>query len=72
MADAVLRAHDPPVPQIEWLTIAQACDRASVSRRTIYNWLHAGKLQTCRTAGGTLRIAAGSLFRDDAASSGAK
>jgi excisionase family DNA binding protein len=45
------------------LNIAQAADYAGVSRRTIYNWLHAGKLDYIRTAGGSVRIFPESLYR---------
>ncbi len=46
-----------------WVTIAQACGIAGVSRRTIYNWLKAGRLVVQRTAGGAVRIERTSLFR---------
>lgn len=45
------------------VTIDQAMVLAGVSRRTIYNWLEAGKVEHCRTAGGRVRIYADSLFR---------
>lgn len=45
------------------LSIAQASDRAGVTRRTIYNWMAAGKVAYMRTAGGSVRIYADSLFR---------
>jgi excisionase family DNA binding protein len=45
------------------LNISQAATLAGVSRRTIYNWLHDGKLEYARTAGGAIRIVATSLFR---------
>lgn len=45
------------------LTITQAMQRADVSRRTIYNWLEADKVQYVRTAGGSVRIYEDSLFR---------
>jgi excisionase family DNA binding protein len=45
------------------LNIYQAMARCQVSRRTIYNWLHAGKLQYVRTAGGSVRIFEDSLWR---------
>jgi excisionase family DNA binding protein len=35
-----------------------------VSRRTIYNWISAGKVEYVRTAGGAIRIFADSLWRD--------
>ena len=38
------------------LTILQAAASIGVSRRTIYNWLHDGKLEFVRTAGGQIRI----------------
>ena len=50
-----------------WFTIKQACLAAQVSRRTIYNWLAAGRLETVRTAGGSLRINPASLFKPAAA-----
>lgn len=46
------------------LTILQACAEAQVSRRTIYNWINAGKVEYVRTAGGAVRIFADSLWRD--------
>jgi excisionase family DNA binding protein len=45
------------------VTIPQACDLVQVSRRTIYNWLNAGKLLYVRTAGGSVRIYTHTLFR---------
>jgi excisionase family DNA binding protein len=45
------------------ISIAQACTLVSVSRRTIYNWIDAGKIEYVRTAGGSIRIFADSLFR---------
>lgn len=44
------------------VNIMQACDIAGVSRRTIYNWLGAGKLEYVRTAGGAVRIYRDTLF----------
>jgi predicted site-specific integrase-resolvase len=38
-----------------------------VSRRTIYNWISAGKVEYVRTAGGSIRIFADTLWRDAAA-----
>jgi predicted site-specific integrase-resolvase len=35
-----------------------------VSRRTIYNWISAGKVEYVRTAGGSIRIFADTLWRD--------
>lgn len=46
------------------LSIMQACEVVGVSRRTIYNWIAAGKVQYVRTAGGAIRIFADSLWRE--------
>ena len=45
------------------LTIMKACEVVGVSRRTIYNWIAAGKVEYVRTAGGSIRIFADSLWR---------
>jgi excisionase family DNA binding protein len=45
------------------ISIAQACASVGVSRRTIYNWMSAGKVQYVRTAGGAVRIYEDSLWR---------
>lgn len=50
------------------LSIMKACEAVSVSRRTIYNWISAGKVEYVRTAGGSIRIFADTLWRDAAAS----
>ena len=58
------------------LSIMKACEVVGVSRRTIYNWISAGKVEYVRTAGGSIRIFADSLWRspgvsvDTAASTG--
>jgi excisionase family DNA binding protein len=46
------------------VTIMKACELVSVSRRTIYNWLAAGKLDYRRTAGGSVRIFVDTLWRE--------
>ena len=46
------------------LSILQACQHVGVSRRTIYNWINSGKVEYVRTAGGSVRIFADSLWRD--------
>ena len=46
------------------LTVKQASDVAGVSRRTLYNWMDAHKVQFIRTAGGKRRIFQDTLFRD--------
>ena len=48
------------------LSIMKACEAVGVSRRTIYNWISAGKVEYVRTAGGSIRIFADSLWRDPA------
>ena len=35
------------------LSIMKACEAVGVSRRTIYNWISAGKVEYVRTAGGS-------------------
>ena len=46
------------------LSIMKACEEVGVSRRTIYNWIAAGKVEYVRTAGGSIRIFADSLWRN--------
>lgn len=45
------------------LSIMKACEVVGVSRRTIYNWIAAGKVEYVRTAGGSIRIFADTLWR---------
>jgi excisionase family DNA binding protein len=45
------------------LSIMQTCAEIGVSRRTIYNWISAGKLEYKRTPGGSIRIFADTLLR---------
>ena len=52
------------------LSIMKACEAVGVSRRTIYNWISAGKVEYVRTAGGSIRIFADTLWRDAGAPSG--
>jgi excisionase family DNA binding protein len=54
------------------LSIMKACEVVGVSRRTIYNWISAGKVEYVRTAGGSIRIFADSLWRDAQAPDKAK
>jgi excisionase family DNA binding protein len=49
------------------LSIMKACEAVGVSRRTIYNWISAGKVEYVRTAGGSIRIFADTLWRDGGA-----
>ena len=46
----------------EMVSIKQAQALVGVSRRTIYNWLKAGKLRYRRTASGSIRIDQASLW----------
>jgi len=46
------------------VSIPRACELVGVSRRTIYNWIAAGKIQYIRTAGGSVRIFADTLWRE--------
>ena len=46
------------------LSITKACELVGVSRRTIYNWISGGKVEYVRTAGGSVRIFADTLWRD--------
>jgi excisionase family DNA binding protein len=45
------------------LTILEVCNEVGVSRRTVYNWMTAGKVEYIRTAGGSVRIYEDSLYR---------
>lgn len=51
------------------LSIMKACEVVGVSRRTIYNWIAAKKVEYIRTAGGSIRIYADTLWRDASAPS---
>lgn len=41
----------------------KCCEVVGVSRRTIYNWINAGKVEYVRTAGGSIRVFADTLWR---------
>ena len=56
----------------ETLTIMKACEVVGVSRRTIYNWISAGKVEYVRTAGGSIRIFADSLWRSSTPEAGVR
>jgi excisionase family DNA binding protein len=45
------------------ISIMRACEVVGVSRRTIYNWIAGGKIEYVRTAGGSVRIFADTLWR---------
>lgn len=38
------------------VSVTHACEIVSVSRRTLYNWIQAGKVRTKRTIGGGVRV----------------
>jgi excisionase family DNA binding protein len=48
------------------VSIMKACELVGVSRRTIYNWIAAGKVEYVRTAGGSIRLFVDSLWREPA------
>ena len=52
------------------LSIMKACEAVGVSRRTIYHWISAGKVEYVRTAGGSVRIFADTLWREPGKSAG--
>jgi len=47
------------------VSIMKACEMVGVSRRTIYNWIAANKVEYLRTAGGSIRIFVDTLWRND-------
>lgn len=49
------------------ISIMKACELVGVSRRTIYNWIAAGKVEYVRTAGGSIRIYVDTLWREGSA-----
>jgi excisionase family DNA binding protein len=51
------------------VSIMKACEMVGVSRRTIYNWIAAGKVEYVRTAGGSIRIFTDTLWRQPDGSS---
>lgn len=52
------------------ISIMKACELVGVSRRTIYNWISSGKIEYVRTAGGSVRIFADTLWREPDADTG--
>ena len=48
------------------ISIRKACELVDVSRRTIYNWMVSGKVESVRTAGGSVRIFVDTLWRPPA------
>ena len=49
------------------ISIMKACELVGVSRRTSYNWIAGGKVEYVRTAGGSVRIFADTLWREPSA-----
>ena len=47
------------------ISIMKACELLGVSRRTIYNWIAAKKVEYVRTAGGSIRIFVDTLWRQE-------
>lgn len=50
----------------ELLPITRVCETINVSRRTIYNWMYGGKLESVRTVSGSVRILADSMWLNKA------
>jgi predicted DNA-binding transcriptional regulator AlpA len=48
----------------ETVNMRQAMAKVGVSRRTIYNWIKAGKVERIYTAGGSPRIYVDTLLRE--------
>ena len=46
------------------VSIMKACEMVGVSRRTIYNWIAANKVEYLRTAGGSIRIFVDTSWRE--------
>lgn len=46
------------------VSISKAGELVGVSRRTIYNWMAVEKVEYVRTAGGSVRIFADTLWRE--------
>jgi|GEM_PF-5237468 len=46
------------------VSINQACELVELSRRALYNWITDGKVEHVRTAGGSIRIFADTLYLD--------
>lgn len=67
MEQQTQQAQQPQAPQAaerKLVSIMRACIIAGVSRRTIYNWLKAGKLTPYTTVSGATRIDASELVQE--------
>jgi excisionase family DNA binding protein len=58
-----IRAQEARNVERQTVSIMKACELVGVSRRTIYNWIAAGKVEYVRTAGGSIRIFVDTLWR---------
>ncbi len=54
MGDPNLVPFEPRIGRS--VSLEQACQILQVSRRTVYNWIRDGRLQTIRTLGGSQRV----------------
>jgi excisionase family DNA binding protein len=55
-------SYGPFEPRIgRSVSLDQACQILQVSRRTVYNWIREGRLQTIRTLGGSQRVLVASV-----------
>ncbi len=67
MEQQTQQVQQPQAPQVaerKLVTIMHACRIAGVSRRTIYNWLQAGKLTPYTTVSGATRIDSAELVQE--------
>ena len=55
----------------DFLTISRAARVSGVCRRTIYNYVEEGRIQTIRVAGKTTRVCLGCLVKFDSEPEGA-
>lgn len=58
------QAQESQPTERKLVSIMRACSIAGVSRRTIYNWLKAGKLTPYTTVSGATRIDAAELVQE--------
>lgn len=52
--------------RLTW-SIPVVCEKLGVCRRTVYNWIAAGKVEYVRTVTGSIRIFADTLWKDASA-----
>lgn len=53
-----------PEPNRRLVSLSTAAATVGVTKRTIYNWIAAGKVEVLRTAGGNIRVYEDSLWRE--------